>query len=693
MEPKSITYDYCDLYTERKVGVVKSLSTGSTELYEDRGNVGCLHCKLTGKHCIGHIGYFKLPGLYLNPLFQEECANLKACICKQCEKPYPSIPKGCSEARRYLHNKLLYYYSVVAPNNLRRIEENGEDHIVSCSCVQKAAIQKWDSSSLALYILNTETRDCVMASSERSTNEGFQKMFDCIGLSPATKLLCKYVPVIPHKVISLMTEAKEVSSAYKSLEDAYRRLGNRGNLENIQTALDGLFRSIFSTITGKEGVARQFMVTVHASTSCRAVIVGDPTLPINRIRISKGVAKTLLRELQVSKDNYDSILQWVTEKRVHQVLYKNDKYRLLEPKVYTACTVQIVQNGLITAEVLHLLGDADRVEYYEGESKVSLLVAETKRSKLVELLNSTKVVQLEVAGIENSQEGPLSSKLFVVSNSAINSVRCSDNVLPGGETMVPIMLGIRVTCVDDNGTLTVHRNPVMSADSIRMLKSQIDNRGPEVSLNSLEKHEQKKEIANTRYLTGSKPGGNSMLVEDPNAPKVKYIPMRAPITPFGTVTGVRTLCKVVDISPTYDEEGPYQNNSKVLAINPVITPGYNADFDGDEMNVRVANSNIEEEQELSIVTDCLREKEGKAIYAPQHDGKYGLWVFINKKGTLQSTISKVISEFETSYQQWVESKGKQHSVFVRLDSPPRNLQGTKRESNLLEMQLREKERL
>lgn len=685
MEPKSIEYQYLDLFSTRTTGVIRTLSPGSSELYEDRDNVICEHCKLTGKHCIGHVGYYLLSGLHLNPLFSEEINNLKACICSQCRKPYPTMPKGCSQSRRTLHNKLVSYYINISPLNSR------EDDYVTCSCVEKAAIQKWDSFSLACYISETYAESLQKhLTSKAMINAGrkveiFPEMFDYIGLSPGSKLLCKYVPVIPHKVISLMTEAKEVSNAYKSLEDMERSSGRAKDkgVENVQKALDNLFRCIFSTITGKEGVTRQFMVTVHAATSCRAVIVGDPSLPINRIRISKGVAKTLLREVEVTKDNCSSVVSWVEQKRVHQIMYKRDKYRILESKVYTACTLKSLQDE---SSFLYLLKEEDIILFKEGENIVTSKVSDIAKDLLVELLNNKSQVEVVVQGLPYS----------IVANSSANVVRCSDSSLPSGETMVPLMIGSSVYCVDDNGSLTVHRNPVMSADSIRLLKAQIDNTGPEVSLSTLEKHQQKREIMSTTYKTGAKGIVSSLAFNtlDPTAPKEKYVPIRDAKEPFGTVSGIKTLCKVVDISPSYNEDSLYQNNSKVLAINPVITPGYNADFDGDEMNVRVVSQSTTEDQEMSIVSDCLREKEGKATYGPQHDGRYGLWVFVNTKGTLQARIEQTVAEFEAEYAKWSDASHKDsHPIFRQLPSASKESYDSKRESNLVQMERAKRERL
>jgi Poly A polymerase regulatory subunit/RNA polymerase Rpb1, domain 2/Pentapeptide repeats (8 copies) len=175
-----------------------------------------------------------------------------------------------------------------------------------------------------------------------------------------------------------------------------------------------------------------------------------------------------------------------------------------------------------------------------------------------------------------------------------------------GVSKIPLQIGCMLDSPAVGQRILVHRNPVLSADSIHdHFMTVIDNK-EKVALTLEEKQLQRQDLESEL----NRPFLDIEEKQNPIDPKV----VRA------------KLCK--DAAPNTRRYKVYGSNCVVaktigdvncsIAFNPLATTPYNADFDGDEINVHTLD--CVEAKNTSLMADAL-----KGSFGPIHDAKFGLY--------------------------------------------------------------------
>ena len=608
MHPYVIRYDTSDLYSKRRRLEILSESYGSDLLYKDKSEGTCNNCGKLSRECVGHVGYFKLANVHCNPLFSDEIGSLKVCICPQCEVVQRTIPKESSARRHKMHKQLLLYFQTLHPNASSSY----------CICKKVSDIEPWKKEAIASYI-SVQIRES-------------PDMFRVIELDPPTKLLCRYVPVIPLKVISYMTHASEIAKKYSHLCNK----STRSEYESESKALSDLFEALWASIGGKEGICRQFMVVVNSPSSCRGVIVADPFLPINSIGISRGLQRQLVQEIDVTNANFEHIIALAMSDRLYRIKYSRQGYKLVSNTPYITCTGVDMSMQVLTYGTVVVLGDGSKLE-----------VSKDNVVQLYFSLISQKVCKI----VSDEKETQINTRTCCI------MFKCVKDSTDTRFTWVPLMPGCKVSCVLDNTNIMVHRNPVMSADSMRMFTGIMSKEDNGMCLSFAQRYESKMRARTIRQeiRQASHNKRVRLLTEE------EFIDMPVSTIPSMPTTGTRAICTKVDKKIEYDKDKPYVSNDRVKYVPPLITTGFGGDFDGDEMSSRTTTANG---QAVSIVSDINRTKENRSIFYANHDTAYGVWVYKECRGKFQAALQTDIDIVREQVEKWQSENYKEVSDTV-----------------------------
>ncbi len=598
MEPAKVTFATIDLTNLNKY-VQTGTEFTSTMLYMSPQEGVCDTCKQLLGQCRGHISIEPLRYPHLNPLYREEIQSIRNALCFQCRLPKAEVQKECSVSRWSIHRGIREYYNT---------KLDGKNFI--CTCSQSASVSKAKNRELVKNFENLIRKS--------------PDLFKALGISDPSRLIQRYYVVIPSVVISVMIDAKTVSSAYISMKpQGSRKVDPDRDFEEEDEALNTLYDALYKSITGKMGLCRQHMITVSRGLSARAVMISDPALGIDEVGLSPKAAKTLLTEVEFTGDNLDYCTELITRGRVHDIELSNDRYKIYESRVNVCCTVLTKEEGANTV-VLGL--DSEIV----GGDPELLDNAKTPQA-LVDLLNTEKGMSVVC---ESGTHKVLRGSAIL----SVTGVRISQTA----EVLeVPLQVGAKLHCVANETLLMGHRNPVMSANSMRFFRGVLNGENTSHILTSVEKHQQKVKAKQTSMMFFAE--GKTPPPVGSNIAVLGYRELES----LASVLDNNYCVTVVSAVPEPPEE-PYEDNNATVALNSIATEGFNGDFDGDEFNLVVTNVDGQKSTECSLLVDMCRETDGKPVYFPKHDAQYGVYVLTHKLGSEVERLAKCLEGFQES---------------------------------------------
>lgn len=567
MNVRQILFEPLDLYNgiEGTYNTVEDCS--SDALYREDPKDRCDICYDIVGTCKGHISLLKLVHTHINPLFEDYCNDVLSCICGQCKRIVKTMSNSASI------NRWKHY--------VRLVKEYGKIFGI-CKCTQSDKVSMWRYADKIKYI------------------EGIAQSRHNIFITDVKYLLCRYVVVIPYKVVSIMTNAEKIIHQYRKLTD---RKGHV-SVEAEGNIIRELYTLISKSIGGKTGMCRQNMVTTVSGHNCRGVLASDPNLPIDHISISSSLYSTLLSTVRIDRHNYGDILNDIREGKILHIESKRDRYKLVSNVIY-----------IIIVDIDSPIGIDETTTF-------------TSRGKTVRGDGNMRDILSLLEG-EGCQIRKGNKLHLVERGSYYISVACLDPRIDGNTLYIPLAIGDYVVSNKDYTPVTIHRNPVMSADSMRRLIAIPHKKEFCTTISPLEKYNSRVRAANMIQYINHNNRQTKYIVE--NVVRIRRT------EPFPTVT-TGSQCYVLQESVEVGEDEPYYDNDVTEKINPVITRGFGADFDGDEMNVKVTTS---EGDEISITVDMLRIKDGKPIYFPIHDARLGLWLLVMRKSELVERLIKI----------------------------------------------------
>lgn len=583
MSARGIHYRTLDLYTRPRDDLLRSVGPASTLLYVDDKQGVCDTCSKQYGSCIGHILYHELRHTHVHPAYADTVNQLFGCICPKCKQLERNIPPSATQSRHILYNKLAAHVL---------------DITQQCNCVDKSKTPKWDEVALVEYLRKM---------ADMPATDYLPKL----GLPPARMLLCRYYPIISHKVISVMLEAKNLNDAYTGLLNVQKCQSR----DTEAAMLASVYKYTNISISGKEGICRRFIGSVNQARSARGVIVSNPDLAVNEVGVAPRIARALVTEMDVTEDTLESVVDMITQSRVQRLRHRGERYKVSSSECKLVCSndegCYVVTPGLQLA--------IDGVVHTLYSNNVYMLYTQ--------VLRATEVV-LPALGVS------------VIPTATYIAVSCLRPHVDGMQMDVPVIVGCSAVVVADRTPVNVSRNPVLGANSLRRFVAVRGTTECVSSLSTTEKYYDKYVTSQIIQTVALAPVTHTVAEGSVTDRVTLHLLPQLPTTSKGVVC--LGLANHVPLPPP----GEYVDNDVTIKINPITTPGYNADFDGDEENLVVTHC---ADPTTSIVPDMLRMEGGKPVYYPNHDGKYGLWVFAQGKGKLQARLRDAMRDFDNTY--------------------------------------------
>lgn len=551
----------------------------STELHDPDGQ--CKRCYPTTSYCRGHMGKILFRHYHIYYPYRRMVDKMLSMICGSCYLPVRESrsPKSPTDKAKYI--KLVEYYNHA-----------------SCICTGEqeshrgyAAIHKLRSLYKVFHISGSCTAITNIFSLPNDVDE----------------VLRNYVMVLPAMLLSALPGGSAVSATYRKILETY---GPSSNAEECMALIYKLYGQYSTMLRDKAGVIRQTLLPRKAGNSIRAVIISDTGLGISDIGVSRTIGDKICRAMVVSKENYQHCVDTLCSGRVSHVSYGKQRYKVASPHIY-----------------LVLVGIELRVEIPQGvaittmQDGVSSTWTYHPNNLQITMQRLRYAQRIEVEGMGTIASGVEKEPIVyidVVPRASIHSQR------------IPLRHWMQVDVPAEGEKVLVHRNPVLSAGSIQMHKIVSHGVSEDVSM-TLEQRQLQREHIDDNIGKLILVGRNNIYRGPANTRRAQWCGDMIRGNPNYRLSSSvnRTISRDRDVDCC-------------ISLNPVVTSTYQADYDGDEMNLAYMGDEPGGGRDISVVSSLL-----KGLIGPIHDAKHGLYCLVTNSLGLshlqQSYVETILS--------------------------------------------------
>ena len=543
----------------------------------------CSTCNQDYKNCPGHFGHLELNKCVFNPIFFKDIISFLKIICHNCgkallEDSLSQLPKINSEDNLksliLLSEKKNRCFSCKHVNP--HIQYNLSQQTISFSCGNSDPVRM---SPEEIYDILSKTEDNTVSN---------------LGLDPTmfhpSSLILSVLPIMPpcarpsvsddtqtcdddlsgclNDIIKLNNELGNMKGKKKhdkeklfnKLKDQISILFNNSSGKKTRPTTGRPIKGISDRLKGKEGRIRRNIMGKRVDFSARTVISPDPNLDFGEVGIPRQVANILTFPERVTLFNKEWLTQIVNDGKALTYERLNNKDKKLETyqiklKQYTYIPKQNNQNNKYI-----ILQNFEKKDIIKVKSKiVKSKIVKSKISKIdIKFLNKKKE-EIKISDNDVLLFFDKDKKVInIVTNKDISKIRNKNNILP-----IIIKNGYSKEKNGDSKEkkiLQLRDNPDYKADDddfiIRYTKKEewkllINKRKKKIEL----------EIGDIvhRFLID----GDMVLLN------------RQPTLHKGSM-----MAKKVRIF----------DSGKTFRLSLESTKSFNADFDGDEMNIHVPQS-------------------------------------------------------------------------------------------------------
>jgi DNA-directed RNA polymerase beta' subunit len=563
------TYDR-DVANDDRIPTVSSTRDFTdSRLYSQEG--GCDTCYPVTSHCTGHIGKMMLPSHHIRYVYRDRAKRLCGVICDVCCMPIDPSTPGTSFANKRLAMILSKFYDMKQCHCTGNRPVTGEKRL----------------SSLAKMWRTYDHFERIGAVDALRTH---------FRLGERHEVLVNYVMVLPRKLLEQLPDTTDIMRAYRDVIEMNRRPDAE---EMHNKRVDVLYEALEFSLEDKTGFIRQTVLTRRVPNSSRAVIISDPNLGICDVGVPGIAAKNLYTDIVVTNDNIWSIVETIQSSAASSVIYDRRRYKLVNNSVIVRIT------GCVTESVPY----AHSRDIFCGRSKHKEIVERVLSKDTTYILepDGTKITLLKYR----------TCCMFVT----VNGV---DPHIPSMRIL--LQAGCIVTAPIDYQNTLVHRNPVLSAGSMRMHYARIIPSPSNIYMSAEEKYKQRIR-KQTAVLLGLDPT---------TAPSVAGVPDVVIGTKLAGSDNSTERYGITSSVPVVCESDT--DNICCISLSPFSVTTYQGDFDGDEMNVYSLNHCNMDDIDLTLVGD-LR----KGTMGVNHDALYGLYCITHNMIQPQDVLAIPVS--------------------------------------------------
>lgn len=538
---------------------------------EDR----CDRCYPVTAHCRGHLGRISLRGLHLKYVYREPAASLCKLICSRCYCPIRLTTANATISER------RKVYSLV---NIYR----GQQCICTGSKEGEEVPSVADKLCRVYGILEPTGGDLMLR--------------ELFRLGTRLETLTRHVYVLPYVILSQLRDGYHIIAAYTRLMESARK--SSWDYSDEARCLDSVYRLVAATLGDKEGLFRLGVLSRKVPNSARAVIISDPFIGVSEVSISGFIARRLRSEVQVTHENLYEVADSIVAGDVSHVAYGKRRYQLVDSTVGIRVSSCISERDGTLCNVTLWPGDC----VFSSDGTRHLRLATGTYGAVHALLSGSGNIMVRIGDGQLYHPQPFrAAHLVVRALSRAGEERYVSSLI--------LQLGCRVTLPVEKQPVLMHRNPVLSAGSVRTHTMHIVSNNRACEMTPGERHQQRDNLKKRRRGLILGGAGNVDLMR--TVGDVEHL-IRGEVTYKDQTSQVMRYGIVTKVTPVY---GTDTDDSYCIALNPHSVATYQGDFDGDEMNAHVLPQG-EDLSYMSLVCDL-----DKGSFGLTHDAVYGLWRF------------------------------------------------------------------
>ena len=534
-----------------------------TSLYDPEGHCGL--CYPTTSYCRGHIGKIVFKSYHVSYPYRGRVETLLRMMCNDCMLPVRRTSRVRTPQEEVKYMLLCDRYG-------------GS----TCHCT--GAHERGDRESPAVALRNIYTLF-------RET-ESLELLRDVFGLGDEDSVLRNYVLVLPEHLISQVPNASHLLGAYRRLLELRRGAEDE---DLVTGAIDRLYKELVVCMRNKPGVMRQIVLPRKMGHSTRAVIISDPSIDVQDIVVPWVLARKLSPGYSVSDASLQSTITLIHQGKISSISYGDVRCRLVGRS-----TSMLLVHGTnvvtvpIGCSIEYTSGNGDGVLVYSGPNVYDAYMLASSRS------TGIRIEGLLTIGVGEDRAASVQVDCVLSGSTEVRSV--------------PLQRWSTVDGPPEGEYVLVHRNPVLSAASMNSHRLLVRDSLSTSYMSTEERHDQRTHLQDRE---------GALALVDGRAP---YRLNRRPEHMAEWSYDMKEGCPVyvVTSSSGLRVVTREEDNNCCMAISPLATSTYGADFDGDEVNVALPPLGRELMQMLSLSGGIL-DNSVKLI----HDYKYGLYCLVS----------------------------------------------------------------
>jgi hypothetical protein len=513
----------------------------------------CDRCYPVTSYCRGHVGKILFEYNHISYVYRKRALKIARFICECCCLPLSYASRSASDKDRSRYYLIADLYK-------------GE----ICSCTGLRESNKGQDLVTILEKMYERLGESV-------------KM---LGLPSRNSMLKNYVMALPYKLLKQVAGHSGIWAAYGRLLESHSR-GSKDVTEMLKD-IDRLYKCYTVALKDKPGIFRQLLVPRRMGNCARGVIVSNPYLGICDIGIPRIVSRVLSVDHILSNLNMDLCIDMIRAGHVSYINYGKDKYRLCSREIH----VRVMHRPRSKVRIVDICKNM-RIKCGD----VQLVVHQSNIRDVISTLQHNTHDMLTVDDVE-----------IVGQRYIVLYVDVSSNLNPLDTLKLSLQKGCILNFPRETQTLLIHRNPVLSAGSMHMHHMVVAESPSDLNLTLEERMQQTRDLPAKRgkyILEDRVDTEHPRMFRDTDTRLIRSEMSSSDTLRYRVVSEVRRVVERREMS------------SCVLSINPVDTTTYQADFDGDEMNVH----SLGDSKFRSIfISDDL----DKNSVGPIHDARYGL---------------------------------------------------------------------
>lgn len=590
-----------NIESDRNIPIVSNIKdlTGGN-LYSSHSK--CEICANISAHCRGHIGKILLRNYHIRYMYRDQVDKLCKLICSICYMPlYPPSPSLKAHELRSLQTLYTIYN-----NNV-------------CSCASSTSkIEK-------CQITNKVNRIYMNVEALNTTNE-LKELFK---LGDKDQVVVRYIIVLPSKLLDQIPNGSEVVKAYS------RFFEKRNTTDQMlqDKLIDDIYKAYAKSIDGKPGIMRQQVLPRRVSNSARAVIISDASLGLCDVGIPRFMSRSLYADIVITRDNIWDIVKYIVNGSVYYITYDNWRYKLVSSEVVIRVSGCITQSNPYTHSIDLPIGSKLLVADESSPNQQSIMKVigsfnGNNHESICNIIHKAMYILL-VGNDLVTLTYPTSYMMFVNV-----SPKNADEMIP----RISLQQGCKISTPTNGQKTLVHRNPVLSAGSMRLHNMIVVDNKSSISMSLDERYEQRVSLIKRRHKTLLGMDGYEDINTPVNFDEYTIHGSRITTDPRSTVMRYSvTTSKRATFGTDYD-------TNCCISLNPLAVTTYQGDFDGDEMNVFSLNNCDVGESDLSLIGDLRR-----GTFGPIHDAMYGLYCITHDMVSVDDNASNLIDNNKDIY--------------------------------------------